>query len=302
MVGVEDRNYLNTILNKFGLHKALRIFGWVSRFIHNSRNPSKKIDGAMTTIEVLAAEMFWVKRTQQQAVNSERFVEDKLQLNLQLNADGIWVCCGRIQGEYPLYLPDSSLFTTKLVQRAHVCTLHGGVGLVMAKIYERYWIPRIRRLAKKVICDCWGCKKFRAVPVQTPPPGPLPKVRTEQSTPFNVIGVDFAGPVKYRNKGKESKLYVVLYLCSLTQAVFLDLLPSLETREFIKSFKQLIARRGRQSLIYLDNSSTFVTAAKCLKSVWKDEELNDLLHDYKISWRFNLSRAPWWGGGAVRKN
>ena len=87
----------------------------------------------MTTDEVLAEEMFWVKRTQQQAVNSERFVEEKLQLNLQLNADGIWVCCGRIQGEYPLYLPDSSLFTTKLVQRAHVCTLHGGVGLVIGK-------------------------------------------------------------------------------------------------------------------------------------------------------------------------
>ena len=92
VVGVEDRNYLDTILSKFGLRKALRIFGWVSRFIHNSRNPSKKIDGAMTTAEVLAAEMFWVKRTQQQAVDSERFVEEKLQLNLQLNADGIWVC------------------------------------------------------------------------------------------------------------------------------------------------------------------------------------------------------------------
>ena len=124
VVGVEVSNYFDTILSKFGLGKAIRIFGWVSRFIHNSRNPSKKIDGAMTTDEVLTAEMFWVKRTQQQAVNSETFVEDKLRLNLQLNADGIWVCCGRIQGEYPLYLPDSSLFTTKLVQRAHVCTLH----------------------------------------------------------------------------------------------------------------------------------------------------------------------------------
>ena len=300
VVGVEDKNYLDTILSKFGLRKALRIFGWVSRFIHNSRNPSKEIDGAMTTDEVLAAEMFWVKQTQQQAVNSERFVEEKLQLNLQLNADGIWVCCGRIQGEYPLYLPDSSLFTTKLVQRAHVCTLHGGVGLVMAKVRERYWIPRLRRLAKKVISDCWGCKKFRAVPAQTPPPGPLPKARTEKSTPFNVIGVDFAGPVKYRNKGKESKSYVVLYSCSLIRAVLLDLLPSLETREFIKSFKRLIARRGRPSLIYSDNGSTFVAAAKWLKSVRKDEELNDLLRDYKISWRFNLSRAPWWGGGSLK--
>ena len=133
-----------------------------------------------------------------------------------------------------------------------------------------------------MISDCWECKKFRAVHAQTPPPGPLPKVRTEQSTPFNVIGVDFAGSVKYRDKGKERKSYIALYSCSLTRAVFLDLLSSLETKEFIKSFKRLIARRGRPSLIYSDNGSTFVAAAKWLQSVRKDEELNDLLRDYKI--------------------
>ena len=59
-------------------------------------------------------------------------------------------------------------------------SLHGGVEFVMAKIREMYWIPRLRRLTKKVISDCWGCKKFRAAPAQTPPPGLLPKVRTEQ--------------------------------------------------------------------------------------------------------------------------
>ena len=111
----------------------------------------------------------------------------------------LWQNPGRI----PLYLPDLSLFTTKLVQRAHMCTLHGGVGLVMAKISEMYWIPCLRRLTKKMISHCWGCKKFRAVPAPTLPPSPLPKERTEQSTPFNVTGVDFAGPVKYRDKGKE---------------------------------------------------------------------------------------------------
>ena len=30
VVGVEGRNYLDTILSKFGLPKAMRVFGWVS--------------------------------------------------------------------------------------------------------------------------------------------------------------------------------------------------------------------------------------------------------------------------------
>ena len=81
--------------------------------------------------------------------------------------------------------------------------------------------------------------------------------------------------------------------------MFLDLIPSLETKEFIKSFKRLIARRGRPSLIYSDNGSTFVAAEKWLQSVWKDEELNDLLRDYRISWRLNLSEPPG-GEGSLR--
>ena len=74
-----------------------------------------------------------------------------------------------------------------------------------------------------------------------------------------MIGVDFSGPVKYRDKRKEEKkAYVVLYSCSLTHGVFLEVLPSLETTEFIKSLKRLIARGGRPSKIYSDNGQTFM--------------------------------------------
>ena len=73
-------------------------------------------------------EMVLVKQTQERAVSDVKFFEDKEQLGLALNEDGIWECHGRIQGEYPIYLPDTALFTTKIVQRAHLSTLHGGVG------------------------------------------------------------------------------------------------------------------------------------------------------------------------------
>ena len=158
----------------------------------------------------------------------------------------------------------------------------------------QYWVPRLRKVVKKVLSKCYGCKIFRARPANAPTSGLLPKCRTEQATPFQVIGVDFAGPVKYLHKKKEAKSYT--FSCSLTRAVLLDLLPSLETKEFIKSLKRLIARRGRPSIIYSDNASTFAAASKWSQKVRRDEELNNLLSNYAISWTFNLSRAPWWGG------
>ena len=145
--------------------------------------------------------------------------------------------------------------------------------------------------------NCSGCKRFQAVALKNPPTAPLPSERTEGTTPFNVIGVDFAGPVKYRSKRKEErKAYVILYSCSLTRGVFLELLPSLETTDFIQSLKRFIARRGRPSKVYSDNGKTFVAAAKWVKKVRRDERFHSFLSEHSIQWQFNLSRAPWWGG------
>ena len=167
----------------------------------------------------------------------------------------------------------------------------------MAKVRETLWVPLLRKLVKQIIKRCWGCKRFQAVSEKRPPPGLLPKDRTEGDTSFSVISVDFAGPVKYRVKYKtEVKAYVVLCACSLTRGIFMELLQSLETQEFIRSTKRLIARRGRPTKVYSDNGKTFVAAAKWLKTARKDEKFNDFLADNDITWQFNLSRAPWWGG------
>ncbi|XP_046853560.1 uncharacterized protein LOC124446735, partial [Xenia sp. Carnegie-2017] len=121
-------------------------------------------------------------------------------LNVQPDDDEILRCQGRIQGEFPIYLPDDALFTVKLVEDAHLETLHRGVILTMAKVRENYWVPRLRRLVKKQRKRCYRCKRFTTKPYQAPIPAPLPKTRTEGNTPYKVIGVDFAGPIKYKVK------------------------------------------------------------------------------------------------------
>lgn len=53
-----------------------------------------------------------------------------------------------------MYLPVFALLTRNLVQRIHVETLHGGVGLTMAAVREQYWIPTLRKLVKSVPSTC----------------------------------------------------------------------------------------------------------------------------------------------------
>ena len=92
------------------------------------------------------------------------------------------------------------------------------------------------------------------------------------------------------------KAFVLLYACSLTRGIYLDLLPNLKTAECLKSLKQFIARRGRPERIYSDNGRTFVGAANWIRAIMKEERLQTYLSINQIKWQFNLSRAPWWGG------
>ena len=193
----------------------------------------------------------------------ERFSEDQQRLNLQKNADGLYECRGRIQGDYPIYLPDDALFSKRLVLHAHLQTLHEGVSLTMAKIREKYWIPRFRRRTKRVINECVECKRFQVTALANPPTGNLPKERTEGSVPIKSIGVDFAGPIKYFSKNKsDMKAYILLYACGSTRAVYLDLLPDQTTEHLLRSLKLFVAKRGRPEKIFSDNGRTYVSTSK----------------------------------------
>ena len=89
--------------------------------------------------------------------------------------------------------------------------------------------------------------------------------------------MDFAGPLKYRKKVKtEGKAYVLLCACSLTRALFLELLPKLETMEFLAGLKRFTAQHVRPHRIYSDNGRTFVGGSKCIKQIMHDEKFHDL--------------------------
>ena len=217
------------LLEKHDLHRTLRVCAWIVRFTSNCRTKESQ-RGVLTTQEIENARLWWIKRVQRES----DIEKEREQLNLQENDQEVLLCHGRIQGENPVYLPNTSTFTEKLVQEAHLRTLHGGVGLTMTQIRKRYWIPKLRSLAKRQIKACCGCCRFQATVVVKPPPGMLPKERTEGNHAFQVTGVDYAGPLKYRKKsGKEGKAYIVLYTCSLTRALYLELTATMETREFL---------------------------------------------------------------------
>ena len=59
---------------------------------------------------------------------------------------------------------------------------------------------------------------------------------------------------------------------------------SLNADDFYKAVSRFIARRGVPQLIRSDNARTFKCGAERLSSI------------FKLSWKFNIEKAPWQGG------
>ena len=136
-----------------------------------------------------------IKIAQKSCENEAWFQEHKLILNLQRNTNDMYECRGRIQGDYPIYIPKDSLLAEKIVQEAYIRTIHGGVSLTMGKVRKNYWIPKFRGLAKKIRSNHFGCKRFQVTAFANPPPGALPLDRTVGNRAFSSNWCRLTGPL-----------------------------------------------------------------------------------------------------------
>ena len=81
------------------------------------------------------------------------------------------------------------------------------------------------------------------------------------------------------------KSYIALFTCATSRMLHLELCPDLTTEAYIRSQKRMMGRKRSPALIVSDNGRTF-----------KGKALKKFNAEKNIRWRFNLSRAPWWGG------
>ncbi|KAJ0177792.1 hypothetical protein K1T71_006665 [Dendrolimus kikuchii] len=168
---------------------------------------------------------------------------------------------------------------------------HAGTQTLLADLRNNYWILGIRRLVKAIVSRCIICKRYKAKHYVVPEP-PLPADRIKNTAPFEVTGIDLAGPLFLRSN---QKCWIVLFTCAVYRAVHLELTESLSTNSFLMTLRRFIARRGRPRTIYTDNGTNFVGAANLLKELdW--QTIEETTNIDRIQWKFSVPTAPWWGG------
>ena len=161
---MEVKDEVDELLQKHTFWKSVHILSWITRFVNNCKAKLAKTgqqSGLLTTTETEVQVELLVKKFTERQIETEQFKNDQLRLNLQRNGHDLFECRGRIQGLYAIYVPPGTLLSEKMIENAHVQMLHGGVGLTMALLCQRYWIARLRQLTKKVIARCHRCERFQ---------------------------------------------------------------------------------------------------------------------------------------------
>jgi hypothetical protein len=306
---------LTTLLRYTGY--ILRAYGNVIADRLDRQNALRQ--GLITSEEMQCARFYWMRHLQQQAFGAElkrlgknKFVHRDSKLSNfhpYLNKNGLITLKYRTklsrslpeQPEVPILpnrLPNEKRephFITLLVRDVHRRLLHAGVRDTLTELRQTSWILKGRQVVKKILARCSTCNRVNRKPYDQPT-GPLPVDRCTMSPPFDVTGVDFAGPVYLR--GSNAKSWICLFTCAVTRALHLELVQTLTAVGFLMAFDRFVSRFGICRIVYSDNAKTFHRANKDLAEIWKGAEPEILidLANRGITWKFIPEGAPWWGG------
>ncbi len=204
----------------------------------------------------------------------------------------------------PIFLPREHRGTHLLLLHLHqVEARHvGGVNHTLARLHERFWVPKPRQVVFRLLQGCLPCRRRLARPTR-PPPGPLPAFRVplpgEEPLAFAHTGIDCAGPFRIR-RGRAVELhYLLLFTCCKTRAVKLESLTGLGVDSFLLALSRAAERGVRPEFILSDNGGNFQAAHQLQGALWEalrtDKKRLEAAHPH-IRWQFNPPYASHWGG------
>uniref|UniRef100_A0A1I7UTQ3 Integrase catalytic domain-containing protein n=1 Tax=Caenorhabditis tropicalis TaxID=1561998 RepID=A0A1I7UTQ3_9PELO len=202
----------------------------------------------------------------------------------------------------PILIHEKHPLAKLIMTETHEKNVHLPAQYLVAAVRTQYWIKKDGRLAQSVISRCVPYRKVKSFPYEYPYTSELPSLRTTPSTPFGKVGVDYLGPIDYKNAENEQKhpAYVLIYTCLTTRATHLELVPDNTTRSYITALEAIFSQRGVPTHVYSDNARTFVLGHSMINDdITNYDPVMDficLFARHAIKFKYITPLSPWQGG------
>ena len=155
--------------------------------------------------------------------------------------------------------------------------------------------PNVYKAIETVCRQCYLCKLLRSQPYAYPKVPPLPKERLISKTPFAVCGVDYSGPHEVRQGRGKAKVWIALFTCMVSRAIYIHIVPDLSAETFIAALRALASRHTQPCVLMSDNATCFTAANKILKELSEQAKVKKNLNNEGTTWIFTPTNAPWFG-------
>ncbi|XP_065083433.1 uncharacterized protein LOC135705588 [Ochlerotatus camptorhynchus] len=228
-------------------------------------------------------------------------------LSPNFDSDGVLRMHGRIDAcefvgkdmKHPILLPKCHHVTDLIVLDFHLKYCHLNHQTVLNEVRQKYYVPRLRTIYRRVRSHCQLCKIRNAKP-QPPMMGNLPAMRMQALTrPFSYVGIDYFGPMQIMVGRRVEKRWGVLITCMTVRAVHIEVAHSLSADSCIIAIRNFIARRGMPLEIISDRGTNFIGASRELKDALQEMDQNKLIESFvsaQTKWSFNPPASPHFGG------
>ena len=187
--------------------------------------------------------------------------------------------------------------TNLIIKEAHEKVLHNGLKSTLHEVRSKLRVTRGRQKVKKVIKECSTCISYESKHYLYPAPPQLPDFRVQGSEAFESVGIDLVSPLftKYTLGEETHKVWIVIFTCSLSRAVHLEIMQNMSAEQFIMALRRFISRCGKPNLIISDNAKTFQKSKEILQELSENKEVKKYHTASRIKWKNILSKAPWHG-------
>ena len=260
----------------------------------------EEIDEAkITGIKVMQKEMF---PAELDALVANKRVETKnRKLNLYLD-NGEIRCRGRLgnllegqESSNPKLVNGGHPFVRSLIRHHHIHYNCGSKRYTLNRVRKMMHGPNLQTAVKTECRICKLCKLLRSKPYAYPHLPPLPPERLIARRPFAVCGVDYSGPHKVKRGRGTVKVWIVLFTCMVSRAIYLHIVPDLTGESFLWSLQVLTWNYGQPKVLMSDNATCFTAADKVLMELKEQFLTQTELSAKGIKWIFTPTNAPWFG-------
>ena len=261
--------------------------------------------------EIIEARIIAMKNMQKQCFKEELETLERTEkvkfgrcatFQLSLDEQGLIRCHSRVGHRMlnkfaiaPVLVDPKNCFIKEYLKHLHKCNNHAHANSTLNKVRQMMHGPGIRNAIKTVVSKCMNCRRIRASPYHYPVQPDLPMERYLLEIPFTCTGIDYAGPYDIRERGEIVDIWVIIFTCMVSRAVYLIAVRNLTAETFLQSLKELDCRRTTPKIIMSDNAATFTQSSKILSLIKEDPKVQENLGKREIEWRFTPVNAPRFG-------